>query len=121
MAITWAQVTTSFPGDAGLAALAVGTQDDILERVNNEEIHDATWRTAAKADRARRYLAAHLGSIASGVNPGARGAVQSESVGQVSRSFALSVAQGSNPLDSTGYGKEYMRLVRLQFGGPWVP
>jgi len=121
MSITWAQVTTAYPGDAALAALAVGTQNDILAQVNDEEIHDATWPSTAKADRARRALAAHLGAMASAQNAGARGPVQSETVGSVSRMYALSVAQGSNPLDSTGYGKEYLRLKRLSFGGPWVP
>lgn len=120
MSITWADVTTLFSGDTALAALPTLTQNSILAQVNDEEVHDSTWRIAARANRARLYLAAHLGSLASGVNSGAKGPVQSESVGSVSRSYALSVAQNSNPLDSTGYGKEYRRLVRLQFGGPWV-
>jgi hypothetical protein len=51
---------------------------------------------------------------------GGSGPVQSESVGQVSRSYAVSMAEGTSNLDSTSYGKEYRRLQRMQFGGPWT-
>ena len=116
MSISWADVTALAPE---LSTVDAGKQTLILDQVNNIEIHDDTWRSAAKANLARRYLAAHLASVTSN-GRGSVGPVQSESVGQVSRSYAISVAQGSSNLDTTSYGKEYRRLVRNQFGGPWV-
>lgn len=116
MSIVWSDVEAIAPE---LSVSPLATQDAILEQVNDEEIHDDTWRSAARADRARRYLAAHLATIASN-GRGSVGPIQSESVGSVSRSYAVSMAMGSSNLDSTGYGKEYQRLRRMQFGGPWA-
>lgn len=117
MAITWATVTAIAPE---LATAAADTQASILAYVNDEAIHDATWRDAAKANRARQYLAAHMGTLSRAAT-GARGPVQSETAGPVSRTYAVASAAGSEDLDSTGYGKVYARLTHASFGGPWVP
>lgn len=115
MSIVWADVTAIAPE---LSTVAAAGQTAILGQVNDEEIKDATWPSVAKANRARRYLAAHLATLTLSARGGV-GPIQSESVGNVSRSYAVSVSEGSNNLDGTAYGKEYRRLVRLSFGGPW--
>lgn len=117
MAITWANVTAIAPE---LATVAADTQASILAYVNDEAIHDATWRDAARANRARQYLAAHMGTLSRAGN-GAHGPVIGEAAGPVSRQYGVTVAAGSEDFEATGYGKVYRRLVRASFGGPWVP
>jgi hypothetical protein len=65
-------------------------------------------------------LAAHLGTLAK--RKGTGGAVQSESVGQVSRTYAITSAPAKAALLSTVYGQEYERLAQLlnSSRGPWV-
>jgi hypothetical protein len=82
------------------------------------EIVVANWGTEAKANRAAKQLAAHMATVSG--RAGAGGAVQSQSVGGVSISFAVQATAGTG-LHSTSYGQEYARLLRLYHGGPWVP
>lgn len=114
-AITWSDVVAIAPE---LSSVGASTQAAILADVYTEVVVD-NWYSEARANRAAKYLAAHLATLTVGARGGA-GPVQSRSVGQVSESFAVSVAEGSNNLDSTAYGKEYRRLLRLAFGGPHV-
>lgn len=53
------------------------------------------------------YLAAHIATVAA-LRGTTAGAIQSESVGQVSRSYAAAV---SEDIGSTSFGAEYRRLV----------
>ncbi len=70
--------------------------------------------------------AAALGIPAPGSGGGGLGAMTSVSVGQVSASFASLATQPglggaqSAPLALTSWGLEYMRLVHLRGGGPWL-
>lgn len=60
-------------------------------------------------DMGSAYLAAHLATL---TRRRGMGAVQSEHVGQVSRAYlAISLTPGS--LESTAYGAEYLRLMRM--------
>jgi membrane protein involved in colicin uptake len=114
MSITWAKVTAIA---AELSTTSAEAQTEILAYVNDEAIHDETWRDAAKADRARQYLAAHMGALAL-PGRGANGPVIGESAGPVSRQYGVTVAAGASDFEATSYGKVYRRLVRQQFGGP---
>ena len=122
MAITWDDEDDLYRVIAiapELASLDTGTQETILAHVNDEAISDEVWRSAAKADRARQYLAAHMGTLAR-PGRGANGPVVGESAGPVSRQYGVTVAAGTSDFEATSYGKVYRRLVRQQFGGPWT-
>jgi hypothetical protein len=69
-------------------------------------------------DLGATYLAAHLATMSKRAGTG--GAVVSESVGSVSRSYA--VAPTTAAMTSTGYGQEFCRLQNLLGAarGPWV-
>ncbi len=111
LTITWADVTTAFPNDTALAALPTDTQDDILADVVLE-VSVTNFGGQARALAAGKFLAAHLGTIRA-VGVGSTPALQSISVGSVSKTFAVSVAVDSFALDGTSYGKEYRRRVRM--------
>ncbi len=99
MAITWTNVTAVAPE---LSTVAVATQTAILAQVNSE-LSTAVW--GSKIEIGRAWLAAHLGTIA-GIEEGG-GVVQSETVGAVSRTYAV----GSGDYTSTAYGNEFNRLL----------
>jgi len=99
MAITWADVEAVAPE---LSAVALATQTAILAQVNSE-LSTSVWGT--KIEIGRAWLAAHLGTLA-GIEEGG-GAVQSETVGAVSRTYAVS----SGDYSSTAYGNEFQRLL----------
>jgi len=67
--------------------------------------------------RAHVLLASHL-LKAAGEGTGATGggAVSSRTVGSVSESYA--VAAATSELESTTYGRAYLRLVKIYAGGP---
>lgn len=111
--ITWSDVTAIAPE---LATVAGGTQTAILADVATEVIV-ANWPSQEKADRASKYLAAHLATLSK--RAGAAGPIQSQAVGGVSVSYAVSAMAAV--LAATAYGQEYQRLQRLSFGGPWAP
>lgn len=106
MSISWSNVAAIAPE---LSTVGTDTQNAILAQVNGD-ISDDAWPSDSKADRARAWLAAHLATLVA--RAGSGGAVQSESVGSVSRSYAISVAAGANELGSTSYGIEYERLCK---------
>lgn len=99
MAITWADVEAVAPE---LSTAALATQTAILAQVNSE-LSPSVWGT--KVEIGRAWLAAHLGTLA-GIEEGG-GVVQSETVGAVSRTFAVS----SGDYSSTAYGNEFQRLL----------
>lgn len=63
---------------------------------------------------ARIYLAAHLGTVAQSGGSAPAGPVTSETVGQVSRSYAQLVgdALASSAWASTAYGRQYAAALR---------
>lgn len=81
---------------------------------------DATWNQT-DADNAVMYLSAHMLSVEQ-ANPdgGAAGAVQSESFGPISVSYAVNQASGSDlsALKSTLYGQRYLALLNRNKRGP---
>jgi hypothetical protein len=100
--ITWDDVALIAPE---LADLDEDVQDAILADVALELDADA-WGT--HFDMASKYLAAHKASMRGRGGAGAQ--VTSESVGQVSRSYAVS-GSGTD-LDSTSYGQDFDRLAK---------
>jgi Protein of unknown function (DUF4054) len=102
MAITAADVTNLAPELSSVSeprmawALAIA----------NARLSDSVLTTAI-TELARAYYAAHLLTVGA-----LTGSVTSESAGGVSRSYK----QADNPLDATGYGQEYRRLLRGHAG-----
>lgn len=73
------------------------------------QVNTTVW--GSKADLATICLAAHFLTV---WNPGlavASGAVQSERVGDVARTYAVA-APAADRYDSTRWGREYSRLLR---------
>lgn len=101
MAITWDDVVAIAPE---LSTVSVEMQNALIAYVE-EEISSTTW--GARAARGKVYLAAHLATMSARV--GSAGPVTSETVGSVSRSYAVDAS--SAPSGSTSYGAEYERLV----------
>lgn len=114
-AITQADVTAIAP-ELGGSALNNDTWTAILADVT-EQVNESAFPSAAAARRAAAYLAAHLAtfSMAKG-GTGGSAPVQSETVGEVSRTYAISVASDVGNLQSTGYGREWLRRCRLNGG-----
>ncbi len=105
LGIDWDDVALLAPE---LASLDEDAQDLILGMVDAQLSED--WEDLR--DTAALYLAAHLGALTK--RGGSAGAVQSESVGQVSRTYAVSMAAGAGLYGSTVYGQEYERLAKTQ-------
>lgn len=104
ISITWADVEAIAPE---LADVEVVTQNAILLQVDGQMNSDV-W--GSKLDMGAVWLAAHLATVGPG-RSGVAGPVIAESVGQVSRQYAASVAAGAGQLGSTSYGMEYERLL----------
>lgn len=106
--VSWADVILIAPQLAGVPAPA---QAAILTDAALQ-IEITTWDF--KYDLGIKYLAAHLGQLYLFGTEDGRGtstAVASETVGQVSRSYAFPANfQGS--LDTTLWGQEFKRLLR---------
>ena len=116
MAISWTDVSRIAPE---LVSLTVETQNAILEDVDLE-IDAGRW--GSFADKGRKYLAAHLGTVASRGSVGVAGAVTSETLGPMSRSYDSSSSSDAGLLSSTRYGIEYVRIRRIACGpGAFVP
>lgn len=109
--ITKEEVQALAPELAG-AALSDGAWAVLIANVN-AQVNEAVFATAARARVAALYLAAHLATFAK-TTGGAGGSapVQSESVGDVSVTYAISMAQDVSSLQQTFYGREYQRLCR---------
>jgi hypothetical protein len=76
------------------------------------EISPTIWGSQQMADRATKYLVAHSLAMA---HPelSVPGPVQSERVGEVSRTFAVGAPLDPDSYDMTRYGKEFKRLRRM--------
>lgn len=90
-------------------------------------INRAIWNPN-KADLAVQYLAAHMLALSpysqsTGVGGGGK-LVQSETVGPLSRTYAVPSTSSANTLDNyflqTAYGQEYLRLRRSVYTVPIV-
>lgn len=96
-----------------LSTLSVETQNDILADVDNE-VDAAMWNEFA--DKGKKYLAAHLGTLATRGSAAVSGPVTSESIGPMSRSYSTEAASEAGLLSSTRYGVEYVRIRRIAVG-----
>lgn len=110
MSIAWSDVEAIAPE---LSTLAAASQTYILGLVNERMIDDDVWLEFA--DDGRAYLAAHLGTLATGSGSGS-GAVTSESIGPFSRSYAS--PSDDDALDTTKYGRFYKTLLRMAVAVP---
>lgn len=110
MSIAWSDVV-AFPA-AELSTLVPATQTAILAAVERQIDADA-W--GEFADDGRRWLAAHLGTLAAARYGGAAGPITAESLGAMSRSYGSLVAD-AGLLATTRYGVEYLRLLRIAVG-----
>lgn len=115
MSVTWADVQAIAP-ELTDTAVPTGTQAVLLSMVDRQ-IDDDAWGDLA--DDGRTYLAAHMGTVYVTTAAGGAasvGAVISESVGPMSRSYASAgTAAGSlDPLlGTTRYGIWYLHMIRL--------
>lgn len=99
-----------------LSGMSVDQWADVIADVYTEIVVE-NWPSEAKANRAAKYLAAHLATMNTR-RAGAGGPVQSRTVGSVSTTYAA--VAGAIDLTATSYGQEFKRLLRLSFGGPLV-
>jgi uncharacterized protein DUF4054 len=100
-----------------LADLNEDAQDMILAYVNDwVQPIPFGGEASSKLRLARAYLAAHYGSLTSQGGSTSAGPVISETVGDISRTYASGVStalsSGDALLDSTVYGKNYRALLR---------
>lgn len=117
MSVTWADVQAIAP-ELTDTAVPTGTQAVLLLMVDRQ-IDDAAWLDLA--DDGRRYLAAHMGTVyvlTAGGSAASVGAVTSEAVGPMSRSYASSAMSSSAAsvdalLGTTRYGIWYLHMIRL--------
>lgn len=119
-AITWSDVVLLAPE---LSAVASGAQTLILSYVNG--LLDVTAIDPVGEDgnitkMARIYLAAHCATKI-GTGAGGAGAVTSESLGGLSRSYAVQASATAEALKTTGYGVQYLGMInRSPVRGPWI-
>lgn len=105
MAIAWSDVSAVAPA---LSTTALSTQTEILAVVV-AQMNASSWGDLY--DTGATYLAAHLGTLAARSASGGTG-VASETVGPLSRAYTT--PQGVyGSLGLTGFGAEYLRLLRL--------
>ena len=106
MAVVVADVTNRAKEFASLTSAEIERASDDAEL----QINATAWGT--KANLATIYLAAHF---LSAWNPDlaiAAGAVSSETVGEVSRTYAVGSAPAAGDYGSSRWGVEYKRLMR---------
>lgn len=119
MAASAAQLKARFAEFASVDDALVSEWLGVASRQMNPD------RWGSKFNDGQMFLAAHmlkLGRIGSTSLPSAaRGPVVSESVGSVSRSYAVDAASmSSSSFGSTFYGQQYEALRRGLFRSPWV-
>jgi hypothetical protein len=112
-AITWSDVVNHA---AELASVDAEAQTDILSHVNTAlSVSAFEGEDAPKLKLARIYLAAHFAApTLNGVSaPGPAGPLTSETLDNVSRSYAApSFSMSSSDLSTTSHGRAYLQLVR---------
>lgn len=117
MVITWADVTAAFPKDAALAAITTpAEQEGPLVAANS--LNGCVFGVREKY--ARVLVAAHYATLGLGQSVtggggtvGYAGAITSERVGGISRSYGVNggTATGAS-WGATTYGQRYLDLVR---------
>lgn len=105
MAITVTDIRTQLPEFAALATAQIQLAIDKA----NRRLNRTQWGT--KADDALVCLVGHLLALSCKQGEGPAGAVTSESVGDVSVSYAMPEAFKQSALASTSYGRCYLELL----------
>lgn len=110
MAITWDDVTAIAPELAIEGVVSETTQDAIVAHTL-ALLNETSW--GDRYDMACAYYAAHVATVTVRGGNGAAGNVVSESIGDVSRTYAVFSPAGSDPLlDTTPYGKHFRYLKK---------
>ena len=116
--IVWADVT-AVAAELTTTAVASDTRTYVLDYVNNRAIDGDVW--GEFADDGKRYLAAHMATMAISGSGGAAGPVILETLGPMSRSYATTAStSGDDSLSLTRYGREYLRLLRIAVAVPGI-
>lgn len=110
--LAWSDVVGIAPE---LSTVDLAVQAAIVADVKLFLVNVAALGGAARATATAKYLAAHLASASASGRAG-NAPLQSVSIGGVSKSFAMSVAEGVSILETTGYGREYQRRIRSNIG-----
>lgn len=93
--------------------LADITDNLLWDTILNDVADDVTASVfGTKQERAQRYLAAHLLTLSrpQDRNPHASGPITSEKTGPLAVSYANPKVNSNGELDSTSYGREFMRI-----------
>lgn len=112
--IAWSDVVTVAPE---LASVPSSAQALYLAHANNA-LDVGAFGDVSAARLATIYLAAHV-ATSSSIAAGGKGAVASETLGGMSRSYAAPVVTGSD-FESTGYGRMFSALVRSAPARAWA-
>lgn len=115
MTLAWTDIRDLPSGEfSSLSESAISPFMLESEREVNESVFGDRY------DDALKYLAAHLLAVGRKGSEGASGAVVSETVGPISRSYGAAAITSSDALDSTAYGRRYAEIRRQCAGGPQV-
>lgn len=90
------------------------TKRDLIAAETAKCFNEAVW--GEKIEMGHVYLTAHTFKMAQ--RRGTGGAIASEKVGDLSRSYAQ--PQNSDEFDQTSYGKEYKRLLSQLVTSPFI-
>jgi hypothetical protein len=112
-AITWAHVVDHY---AGLSTVDTDAQTDILAHVNGalnvSAVGGSLGEASPRLKLARVHLAAHYALLSAQAASGAAGPVVSETVGQVSRTYANPFSFGSVTRGTNAAGDAFLALVK---------
>ena len=115
MTLAWTDIRDLPSGEfASLSESSISPSILEAEREVNESAFGDRY------DDALKYLAAHLLAAMRQGSQGASGAVVSETVGPISRSYGAAAITSSDALESTSYGRRYVEIRRQCAGGPQV-
>lgn len=106
--IAWADVTSQ-PNSAALAAIATPWQDTILGYVNSQVNEKVLGH---KARLAKILLASHYASLSLNNADNSAGPITSRKLAGKAVSYGSGGAFGMDLLAATGYGRDYLSLIR---------
>lgn len=109
-AIIWTDVTNHV---AGLSAIAVAAQNDILAHVNSAlNVTVFGGEASGKLKMARIYLAAHFATLANLGASGAAGPVTQTKLGDAAIGYSSPSTTSNSQYASTAYGQMYLVLLK---------
>lgn len=104
--ITFAEVLTAVAPE--LKDLPLDVTNPVMAWIN-DEFAEGNWPSLTQARRAAMFLAAHVLTMRAREN-GGTAPLQSIRVGDISKTYAVSMAADAHACSTTGYGREYLRL-----------